>query len=309
MPKASPFCPFPPAAPMTYELLAHNGADYALNTLASYSFSVNQPTWMGYIYTDRPVYRPGHTVHFKGILRLKTAAGYEVPAGKAVSVSIQDQEQKPVYQKTLTTSANGAIHDELTLAPSASLGSYFIEVKPTAGEGYMNGSFGVEEYKKPEYEVRVIPGKARVLQGETVEAAIDARYYFGEPVSGAKVHYAVYRDRYWFPLWYDPDESTSEDVAGGDNDDTGDQVAEGDGELDADGKLTINVEHHGLRAQSRLPVSRRRPRHRSGQPRDHRPRLDRRHLRQLCPQRHARSLLLCARRPAATVTVEVARLR
>jgi len=234
--------PIPAGRPDDIRILAHNGADYALNTLAGYSFSVNQPTWMGYIYTDRPVYRPGHTVHFKGILRLKTATGYEVPAGKSVSVSIQDQEQKPVYQKTLNTSANGAIHDDLTLPPSASLGSYFIEVKPTAGEGYMNGSFGVEEYKKPEYEVRVIPGKARVLQGEAVEAAIDARYYFGEPVGSAKVHYAVYRDRYWFPLWYDPDESTSEDLAAGDNDDTGDQVAEGDGELDADGKLTINVD-------------------------------------------------------------------
>src|SRR5271157_90284 len=234
--------PIPAGRPDDIRILGRNGADYALNTLASYSFSVNQPTWMGYIYTDRPVYRPGHTVHFKGILRLRTATGYEVPAGKAVSVVIQDQEQKPVYQKTLTTSANGAIHDELTLSPSASLGSYFIEVKPTAGEGYMNGSFGVEEYKKPEYEVRVIPGKARVLQGEAVRPSIDARYYFGEPVSGAKVHYAIYRDRYWFPLWYDPDESTSEDIAGGDNDDTGDQVAEGDGELDADGKLTIDFD-------------------------------------------------------------------
>jgi hypothetical protein len=233
--------PIPAGRPDDVRVLARNGADYALNTLASYSFSANQPSWMGYIYTDRPVYRPGHTVHFKGILRLRTAAGYELPAGKAVSVSIQDQEQKPVYQKTLTTSANGTIHDDLTLPPSATLGNYFIEVKPAAGEGFMNGSFEVEEYKKPEYEVRVIPGKARVLQGEAVEASIDARYYFGEPVASAKVHYAVYRDRYWFPLWYDPDESPSEDLAGGDNDDTGDQVAEGDGELDADGKLSINV--------------------------------------------------------------------
>ncbi len=32
---------------------------------------------------------------------------------------------------------------------------------------------------------------------------IDSRYYFGEPVAGAKVKYAVYRGRYWFPLWYD----------------------------------------------------------------------------------------------------------
>ena len=52
--------------------------------------------------------------------------------------------------------------------------------------------------------------KSRILQGETVQATIDARYYFGEPVSGAKVKYAVYRDRYWFPLWYDPDDDTIE---------------------------------------------------------------------------------------------------
>ena len=233
--------PIPAGRPDDIRVLARNGADYAVNTLAEYAFSVNQPTWMGYIYTDRPVYRPGHTVHFKGILRLRTAAGYEVPAGKAISVSIQDQEQKPVYQKTLNTSTNGTIHDDLTLPPSATLGNYFIEVKSTVGEGYMNGSFEVEDYKKPEYEVRVTPGKSRVLQGEAVQAAIDARYYFGEPVSNAKVHYAVYRDRYWFPLWYDPDESTSEDFGAGDNDDSGDQVTEGDGVLDADGKLTINV--------------------------------------------------------------------
>ena len=41
-----------------------------------------------------------------------------------------------------------------------------------------------------------------------VSGVVDARYYFGEPVNGAKVQYAVYRDRYWFPLWYDPEETT-----------------------------------------------------------------------------------------------------
>ena len=73
----------------------------------------------------------------------------------------------------------------------------------------MGGNFQVEEYKKPEYEVRVLPARGRVLQGEKVQVTIDARYYFGEPVSGAKVQYAVYRDRYYFPLWYDPDEDSA----------------------------------------------------------------------------------------------------
>jgi hypothetical protein len=33
------------------------------------------------------------------------ATGYEVPAGRKVDVEIQDADQKPVYQKTLTTSS------------------------------------------------------------------------------------------------------------------------------------------------------------------------------------------------------------
>src|SRR5205807_4458367 len=123
---------------------------------------------------------------------------------KPVTVQIQDPEQKPVYQKTLTTSAAGSIHDDLVLARGAALGSYSIEVH--YGEDFTNANFDVEEYKKPEYEVRVTPSKTRLLQGETVPVTIDSRYYFGEPVAGAHVQYAVYRDRYWFPLWHDPEE-------------------------------------------------------------------------------------------------------
>src|SRR5439155_16721408 len=50
-------------------LVARSGPNFAVNTLASYAFETSREHWMGYIYTDRPVYRPGHTVHFKGIVR------------------------------------------------------------------------------------------------------------------------------------------------------------------------------------------------------------------------------------------------
>ena len=96
-----------------------------------------------------------------------------------------DAEQKPVYRKTLTATANGTIRDDLELPASAALGSYSIQVR-AGEENFMNGSFEVEEYKKPEYEVRVTPAKARILQGETAQAVIDSRYYFGEPVAGAR---------------------------------------------------------------------------------------------------------------------------
>jgi hypothetical protein len=230
------------AHPSDIRMVARRGADFAVNALSEYAFAAVSDRWMGYVYTDRPVYRPGHTVHFKGILRLRGAAGYEVPAGKAVQVVIQDAEQKPIYQKTLTTSATGAIRDDVALGAGAALGHYSIEIH--AGEDSMNGDFEVEEYKKPEYEVRVTPARWRALEGETVPATIEARYYFGEPVNGAKVTWAVYRDRYWAQFWFDADEEDAEPggEGGDDSGDAGDQLNQGEGRLDADGKLSIQLQ-------------------------------------------------------------------
>ena len=235
----------PPAAsaPSEQELrfIARRGGDFAVTTV--YSSSQDRDRVTGYVYTDRPVYRPGHTVHFKGILRLKGTTGYEVPTAQKVSVEIQDPEQKQVYQKTLTTSSNGTIQDEFALAPAAALGTYVINVH--FRENQASGDFEVEEYKKPEYEVRVTPAKTRVLEGDTVQATIDARYYFGEPVPGAKVKYTVFRSRYWYPLWYEPDEDMEDMGDTGNPDDQAnyaadnDQILEESGVLDQDGKLTI----------------------------------------------------------------------
>jgi len=217
-------------------IVAQRGADCAVSTISYGFFAKNR--WTGYVYTDRPVYRPGHTVHFKAILRLGSGTGYEVPAGRSVSVEIQDPEQRPVYRKNLITSANGTIHDEVTLAPGAALGNYFLNIRNNGTEGNASGTFEVEEYKKPEYEVRVTPAKLRILQGDTAQATIDARYYFGEPVSGAKVKYSVFRSRYWFPLWYDADEQGDEPIEP-DSDAGGDQITSQEGKLDQDGKLDI----------------------------------------------------------------------
>ena len=111
-------------------LVARSGPNFAVNTLASYAFETSREHWTGYIYTDRPVYRPGHTVHFKGILRQRGAAGYIVPAGKPFSVEIQDAEQKPIYRKTLTATATGRSTTTSRSGPTAALGSYSIKVEP-----------------------------------------------------------------------------------------------------------------------------------------------------------------------------------
>ena len=65
------------------------------------------------------------------------------------------------------------------------------------------GSFYVEEYKKPEYQVTVKVPVAHLLQGSSIQATIEARYFFGEPVAGAKVKYVVHTSTHY---WWDEDE-------------------------------------------------------------------------------------------------------
>ena len=230
------------AGPKTNEdqvrLVASHGKDFAFGELPEYSFF--QDAWSGYVYTDRPVYRPGDTMHFRGILRVKGVTGYQIPAGQAVSVQINDPDGKSVYSRTVSTSRMGVIHDELDLAKRAGLGNYSITLRAGAS-AEMYANFQVQEYKKPEYDVRVTPDKKRVLEGDAVEAAIDARYYFGEPAANAKVKYTINRSQYWSYLAEDADESNGEFSPRNDFFDSqaNQQISSGEGTLDADGRMTI----------------------------------------------------------------------
>ena len=139
-------------------MVARSGADFAVNTLAGYAFETSREHWPGYIYTDRPVYRPGHTVHFKGILRQRARRRVHCAGGQGARGGDQGSRAEAGLPEDAHGHANGTIHDDLELPAGAALGNYSIEVQ-AGDENFMNGNFEVEEYKKPEYEVRVTPSK------------------------------------------------------------------------------------------------------------------------------------------------------
>src|SRR5262249_31538479 len=77
------------------------------------------------------------------------------------------------------------------------LGMYSLNIPNHGG-----GQFRVEEYKKPEFEVEVEAPKDPVRLGEKGTATIKAKYYFGAPVTKARVKYKVMRSSYssrWDP--------------------------------------------------------------------------------------------------------------
>ena len=234
-------------------ILARHGSDAALVTPWSYGFGeTNRNDLTAFVYTDRPVYRPGHTVHIKGVVRKKVGDTLDLPEDGTLELKVTDADQKEVLKQNVTVSAHGTVSADLSLAADAALGYYTMTVgKVGQNGGYGNsagyGSFYVEEYKKPEYQVTVKPAAPRVLQGNSIQATIEARYFFGEPVSGAKVKYVVHTSTHY---WWDEDEAEGDE---GEGEDSGEDSGESDyswgqteqqeheGVLDANGRLTVTL--------------------------------------------------------------------
>ncbi len=223
-------------------VVAVRDRDVAFDSLSEYTISPNEERRMAvYAYTERPVYRPGHKVHYKAVVRKSGVAGYELPQFNWVNAEISDGEGKAVHREELKVSAFGSVKSEFDLPLTSALGYY--SIKFSAGQMESYASFQVEEYKKPEYEVKIRPSRPRVVQGERVEAIVAAKYFFGEPVKGAKVSYTVRRAPY-YPPWYERDElsyqQTEEDESGG-SFFRGEQGEEKTARLNDQGELSIQL--------------------------------------------------------------------
>ncbi len=150
--------------------------------------------------TDRPVYRPAQTVKFKiwvGQAQYDQE-GRSPFAGQTFTVEFRNPKNEKVLEKSFTADGYGGFDGELALAKDATLGTYQILI-PSMGGGH----FRVEEYKKPEFEVKVDAPAEPVMLGEKIAAKITARYYFGAPVTGAKVKYKILRSNHsanWYPV-------------------------------------------------------------------------------------------------------------
>ncbi|MBD3675424.1 MAG: alpha-2-macroglobulin [Planctomycetaceae bacterium] len=156
-----------------------------------------------YVVSDRPIYRPGDTAQFKVWVRTPTYdPNFQDPwKNETMMLDIQNPRGEKIVEKEIQLDEFGGYADELKLEDEAMLGQYQVILrKPHRFQG--SGSFRVEEYKKPEYEVTVEAPSEPVKLGEVIPAKIEARYFFGAPVTNAKVHYKVTRSQHdarWFP--------------------------------------------------------------------------------------------------------------
>ncbi|MDG2126943.1 MAG: MG2 domain-containing protein [Fuerstiella sp.] len=241
-----------------------------------------------YSITDRPVYRPKHDVRFRLWVRQPRFSQDDARyANKAYVLQIRNPKGDVVLEKDVTTDRWAGIDGEWAIPENTTLGRYALIVgnrysqkrtrkRNGITETYIvegvraigQGSFQVEEYRKPEFEVTVDAPDKPVMLGEKIQAKVNAKYYFGAPVTEATVHYKVERtkkDSRWYPVarwdwlyspgywWFSPDHSwypgwsrwgcyAPIPIWRGWNPDPPEVVVEGDAEIDEDGMFLIDID-------------------------------------------------------------------
>lgn len=202
-----------------------------------------------FITLDRPIYRPGQKVYFKGVIRKDNDGAYQnLPPGEKVSVTINDAQNRSVYSQDLPITSYGSFAGTFTLGKDTNLGYYAI------GSKYQGNTFSqqfqVEEYKRPDVAVTVSSSKDAYAQGENATIDINSSYYFGSPVAGAPVtwtlqtyDYSFQWDKDWRFEFGDPDSYWSMPWWSYSRHSyfSGQKVTEGSGKTDDKGNLEINL--------------------------------------------------------------------
>jgi len=190
-------------------LLEHGGAYAYWNSQASAGLHVPPPVSV-FVETDRPVYRPGQEVKFKVTALLRQPGGYRVYDGKAaVTLTARDANWQPAYTATLPFTGLGSAAGSFKLPEGRMLGQYSLAANVREYGYNFSGTaqFGVEEYKRPEFEVMLEAADKPLRYGEKTRVTGAAKYYFGSAVPGARVKYTVVRSRYlprycWYWSWF-----------------------------------------------------------------------------------------------------------
>ena len=154
------------------------------------------------LFTDRAIYRPGQTIHFKGIVVHHEGDNQALAANFNETVILRDANWQEVTRASFVTDEYGSFN-----------GSFVIPTNLLNGVFHLNAYNGsttirVEEYKRPTFEINFenIKEQYKLNQDVTVRGSVDALAGFG--LDDIQYSYRVVRKttfpwRCWW--WWYPD--------------------------------------------------------------------------------------------------------
>lgn len=147
------------------------------------------------LFTDRTLYKPGQTVHLKGIAREYFDNITRLPVDKTLTLECRSPENKTLFTEDITLSEHGSFDHTFTL-PDDIVGRFHLQANYAQNDQHQSvrrkssfyHSINVQEFRRNAFKVSSVitpPG----VGTHTVECAIAADYYQGTPVANGKVQW------------------------------------------------------------------------------------------------------------------------
>jgi hypothetical protein len=146
-----------------------------------------------FLFTERPIYRPGQTVYWKLFARRAQGDAYAMPDQIAATLKLAGPDGSELDVTGKTLSASGAADGSVTIPADAPLGDYTLSAD--AGNAHGSATLAVQQYRKPEYKVDVTSDQPVYVNGDEVRFRVAANYFFGAAVVGATVRYTLFETR------------------------------------------------------------------------------------------------------------------
>ncbi len=191
-----------PANPRSrYVLLAeHQGqAVSTFNPMGTGRLATQRPHEQTYFFTDRSLYRPGQTIHYKGISIYydQKKNDYRTIAKRNVRVVFKDVNGKEIATQNKTSNDFGSFSGSFTAPRDRLMGRMSLQSANPVGSTPVT----VEEYKRPKFKVEIPPPTEPAKLGGKVTIRGKATAYTGAAVDHAKVSYRVVR-KVQYPVWW-----------------------------------------------------------------------------------------------------------
>jgi uncharacterized protein YfaS (alpha-2-macroglobulin family) len=145
------------------------------------------------LFTERPVYKPGETVHLKGIVRDVRDGHAPVPSGDVATLRFLDPQGRRLVDHVIHLSDVGSLDEDFKL-PASGLGFYHVELA-MAGPGGVPETVNtqdleVQEYTPNAFEI-IIPRPPTAVGETRIDLPVAAQYYMGKTLSQAQMTWTV----------------------------------------------------------------------------------------------------------------------
>ncbi|MFO0724314.1 MAG: MG2 domain-containing protein [Myxococcota bacterium] len=182
-------------------LVVYGQHDKSFTLLDPRFYAANLPEPRVYLFTERPVYRPGQDVFFKGFARGMKAERFELLAAQDIEVTLHDPSGAELGKVPVKLSARGGFDGKFSLPEQPAMGMWTLEAM-IDGVPHQ-GQFKVMAFVKPEVRLVVRPDQRAITAGGKISGDVTGSYFFGGPYPKAEVKITLTRTRFYIPWWVD----------------------------------------------------------------------------------------------------------